>query len=293
MGQKENLVRFFTFEQYHAKRQVGSTEIRVHNLIKHWREASLYKYGENPDVLIFQKVFVTQDYTFPVHFKNLKILDITDPDWLDGSLIKRTVDAMDAIVTPTETLADFVRQMTDKPVKVIKDRYDISKAPAAPKTHRGKVKEAVWFGYSHNAEVLQQTGLVYSLERRNINLTIISDRDPQIFKFAQKPEDYQKRYTFVRYDEQEIWKQLPYFDVAITIKGNRPRDRFKSENRAVRAWLCGLPTPQTADDLETLNDPIKRTKVSHKLYETAIKEYNVTKSVDEYKDLIDELNTKR
>ena len=52
-------VRFMTFEQYHGKRNIGSTRIRVRNLLKHWKEADIYKYGENPDVLIFQKVYMT------------------------------------------------------------------------------------------------------------------------------------------------------------------------------------------------------------------------------------------
>lgn len=289
MGQEKDMVRIFNFEQYHGKRQVGSTKIRVHNLIKYWPEAELYKYGEKPDVLIFQKVYMTQDYIFPKYFKGLKILDICDPDWLDGTLIKNTVDAMDAITCPTEPIAEFIRQLTDKPVKVIKDRFDLSDAPTFCKQHTGKIKEAVWFGYAHNAETLQRSGSVYSLERRNINLTVISDRDPQVWKFASNPEKYKKRYAFIKYSEDKIWDQLVKFDVAIVLKGDRPKDRFKSENRTIRAWLSGLPTPQTAEDMEKLDNPTYRAKVAQKLYNKAVADYDVKKSVSEYKELIDEL----
>ena len=73
-------VRFMTFEQYHGKRNIGSTRIRVRNLLKHWKEADIYKYGENPDVLIFQKVYMTGEtyrstaYKFHKYFPGTKIV---------------------------------------------------------------------------------------------------------------------------------------------------------------------------------------------------------------------------
>ena len=84
-------VSFFTFEAFHAKSNVGSTKIRVHNLIKYWEEAELYKYGEKPDVMIFQKVYVNKDYKLPVTFPAVKILDICDPDWFEGVPIRISI----------------------------------------------------------------------------------------------------------------------------------------------------------------------------------------------------------
>ena len=64
MGKTINRVAFQTFESFHGKKNIGSTNIRVHQLIKHWEEAELYKYGQNPDVMIFQKVYWLPDYRF-------------------------------------------------------------------------------------------------------------------------------------------------------------------------------------------------------------------------------------
>src|SRR5687768_10393536 len=107
MNNDKQIIKFFTFEKYHNKKGVGSTKIRVHNLLKYWDEASEYKYGEYADVMIFQKVYCTYDFKYPAHFPGIKILDICDPDWTETPdiYIKETMDAMDAIVCPTEEFA--------------------------------------------------------------------------------------------------------------------------------------------------------------------------------------------
>jgi hypothetical protein len=192
------MIKFITMEQFHNKQNVGSTKIRVKNLIKNWPEASLYKYGEKPEVLIFQKVYAGRDYKFPVTYPGIKILDICDPDWLDGAPIKETVDAMDAVVVPTEPLAEFLRQLTDKPVRVIKDRFDLTEFPPR-KVHKGKAKTVVWFGYHHNSAALKLA--VQSLERRGLTLKIVADQDPFAWKWAADPTEYQKKYIFTKFTE--------------------------------------------------------------------------------------------
>jgi len=61
-------VRYFPFTKFHGKGQTGSTTIRVDNLIKYWKEADIYKYGEKPDVLIWQKVYWLPDWEFQKHY---------------------------------------------------------------------------------------------------------------------------------------------------------------------------------------------------------------------------------
>lgn len=296
MGWVEDMVRFQTFEQIHNKQGVGSTRIRVHNLIKYWPEAGLYQYGEDPDVLIFQKVYVTDFYTMPIHFKKLKILDICDPDWLspDAVFIKRTVDVMDAVTCPTQPIADFVSQLTDKPVRVIKDRFDLSEVPS-PKVHKGEVKQVVWFGYSHNAECLKTA--VPLLSRMGIKLMVISDQDPQAWRWAshdaEVSKEYRSMYTYKKYEQATIYSLLQRSDVCILPKSWRPRDRYKSENKTVVANLAGLPVAFNDEDLEKLKDLNYRARVSKEEYDKAIKEYDCKKSVEEYQDLIKELSTNK
>ena len=85
--------------------------------------------------------------------------------------LKKTVDAVDAVVTSTEELAKFIRQLTDKPVVTIADRFLVDDAPAPNNCWRSE--KAIWFGYSHNAKLLRGRR---RKERRGIALTVLSEK---------------------------------------------------------------------------------------------------------------------
>ncbi len=279
-------VEFLTFEQIHGKKNIGSTNIRVHQLIKQWPEASLYKYGSKPDVLIFQKVYWLPDYHFVEHFDGIKILDICDPDWVDNAYVKRTIDNCDAVVVPSDEMQRFIQQLTDKPVKVIKDRFDLSLIPE-PKEHtKKKDLRAVWFGYSHNAEVLR-FGAVTNLERLGIGLTVIADEDPFAYRWAS--EKYKSKYKYIKYNEETIYKELQKCDICILPTDTRPKGIFKSDNKTTKAMLAGLPVAKTIDQLEGYMDNNKRNEDAKKNYQKARQDYDVLLSIKEYQELIDEL----
>lgn len=280
-------IRFLTFEQFHAKTNVGSTKIRVHNLINYWPEAELYKYGEKPDVLIFQKVYMGRDYDFIKTFSGTKILDICDPDWLDGVPIKATLDAVDAVTVPTKPLKEFLEQMTDKPVKVIKDRFDLKDFPIR-KVHRGRAKEVVWFGYNHNAGALKLA--VHSFERRRLRLKVISDQDPFASKWAAKPKEYEKLYSFKKYRPESAYREIQKSDICVLPVLTRPKDRFKSENKTVIAQLLGLPVAKNADELDELLTAEQRNSNIDTIYDKLKQDYDVKKSVEQMKGLIDEIS---
>lgn len=288
---KATVVRVQSFEQYHNKTNTGSGKIRVKNLLKHWPKAALYKYGEKADVMIFQKVYCTYDYKFPKNFPGIKILDVCDPDWTGTPdiYIKETIDAMDGIVVPTENLKKLIAQMTDTPVRVIKDRFDMDEFPA-PKVHEGQAKQVVWFGYSHNSVLMNH--VIPSLENRGLNLTVISDNDPHLYRFANDSVGYDKKYNFVKYDQATIYSELQKADVCVLPKGYRPEDRYKSENKTVIAQLCGLPVVQDTDTLEEMMSAENRNKHINTIYGGLKQEFDCQKSVAEYKALIDELKRK-
>lgn len=285
MARRQDMVKFHTFEQFHNKKGIGSTNIRVANLIKHWPESSLYQYGNKPDVLIFQKVYCTKDYKFPATYSGKKILDICDPDWLEGALIKETVDSMDAVVCPTEALADFIRQLTNKPVRVIKDRFAIEELPTRKK-HKDDAKTVVWFGYHHNSSALKLA--VPSLEKRNLNLIVVSNQDPFAYRWATNSIDYEKKYTFIKYDEK-AYENIQLADICVLPKLNRPKDRFKSENRTVLAQLLGLPVAKDAIELDNFLTAEARNRHIDTIYDKLKQEYDCRLSVKEYKELIDEI----
>lgn len=254
---------------------------------KHWPEFSKYKYGANPDALIFQKVYCTEDYKFPAHFEGIKILDICDPDWLDGVNIVETCSAMDAVVTPTKPLADFIRQFHNN-VHVIADRFDVDVIPEA-KQHSGTAKTIVWFGYSHNAELMKPAMRI--IDDLNLNLILIANDDPFVHKWSKR--DYKKFYTFVKYNEATFYEELQKADICVMPPGNRPVDVFKSNNKTVKANLAGLPVATTAEEVEFYMEAANRQKWFADNYQQTRQEYDVRRSVEEYQALISEIMRNR
>lgn len=277
-------IRFFTFSQYHNRRPItGSTNIRVHQLLEHWDEAELYTHGENPDVLIFQKVYCSPDYKFPANFEGKKILDICDPDWLDGrTQIKETCDAVDAVTCPTENLAKFLRQLTDKPVVVIPDRFELSDIPSL-KPHKRKAQVVVWFGYRHNADLIKPALAI--IKELKLKLMVVSDEDPFMDRTGKQDSTYQ----FIKYEEATIYQTLQLADFAILPDGNRPVDHFKSNNRTVKAILAGLPVAKTAEEVRSFMEAKNRQHFIHNNYDKIRAEYDVRLSVKEMKELINKL----
>lgn len=278
------MVRFFTYSQFHGKvESVGSTYIRVDQAIKYWDDAALYKYGENPDALIFQKVFCSPDYKFPAHFKGIKILDICDPMWLEDANVVETAHAMDAITTPTENLANFVRQFHNN-VVVIPDRFDLELIPK-PKAHKKTAKTVVWFGYSHNAENLKPA--IALLEELNLNIIIISNDDPIANRWGiRNKEDY---YTYVKYSEDTIYGELQKADFAVLPDGLRPQDFFKSNNKTIKANLAGLPVAKTPEEVREYMEPANRQKWLDDNYDKIRVDYDIHRSIEQYKDIINNL----
>lgn len=278
-------ISYFSFSAFHNKRPpVGSTYIRMIQMQKYWFELKQYRYGDNPDVLIFQKVYCTSDYKYPAQFENIKILDICDPDWLAGYSIRETVDAVDAITCPTERLAEFIRQLTDKPIVVIPDRFDLEKIPE-PKKHEGKAKTAVWFGYSHNADALKYA--VNTLFTNGIKLIVISNDNPSAWRWTD--ESYKSQYKFIKYKEDTIYKDLQKADFALLPLNSRPEDEFKSNNRTIKANLAGLPVVTDKESLERFISPVERQKWLDGNIDTIRAEYDIRRSVEQYQNLIKKL----
>lgn len=287
MSNDKQMIRFFSFSQFHNKiPPTGSTKIRVNQLIKYWDGADLYKYGENPDVLIFQKVYCTQDYKYPAHFEGLKILDVCDPDWLDNMPIKETVDAVDAITCSSQPLVDFIKQLTDKPVLLIPDRFDLEEIPP-PKKHTGDAKRVVWFGYRHNHTPLKSA--LPHIEKHGLELLVISDDNPILEQYR---PTMKSKLVYKKYQDETIYKLLQTADYAVLPLGVRPHDKFKSNNRTVKAILAGLPVATTVEDLSEFKTADNRNKYIAREYDKIKHEYDVKKSVEQYKELIDGLRSR-
>lgn len=289
-------VKFFDFSKYHGKHpDAGSTVIRVNQLLRYWPNAGKYLYGQRPDVLIFQKVYVGPDYRFPAHFRGIKILDICDSDWLAGSNVVETIGCMDAVTCPTEALATFFRQVTDKPVVIIPDRFDPADFPV-PRQHLESAKTVLWYGYRHNTETLKPA--LDLINRAGLKLLIIADDDPLAWQWVDRAdmETFRyERYQFIKHsnDPKQLHLDMQEADFAVLPKGGRPVDVFKSDNKTIRAILCGLPVAATGDEVRELIDPAARRKYLEEHYQRVCQSHDIRESVKQYKVLINQLSKAR
>ncbi len=262
---------------------VGSSRIRGRWLLKYWPEAELYRMGIKYDVLIFQKVYWE---SMMKQFEGIKILDLCDPDWLEGRSVMEYANLCDAVTTSTEALAAYIRQFVKVPVQCIPDRLELSEFPYRPSKFTGKLRRVVWFGYHQNFDYLHNS--IPLLIDYGIELTVIADT-PYVVPGGLRGA----KVTNLQYKQSTLYEELQRADalflpnpatMAIDMKG-----RYKSNNKVIQGWALGIPVITEPDDVDRLNDPEERRKEVEKRYEEVKRLYDVRLSVDEYVKLIGQL----
>lgn len=268
-----------------AVNTVGSSRIRARWLLPFWDEAEEYQIGKHYDTLIFQKVYWAK--MMDVH-EGVKILDICDPDWLENRPVFEFIDRVDAVVVPTEPLAEFIRKMRpNKTVWVIPDRVYMPEHYPRKEVHEGRAKKVVWFGYHSSFPYLLKT--FDELVKRELEITVISD---QAFSM---PTGYPAmKVTNVPYSYPGIHKELIKHDMALLpVRDEDVRGKFKSNNKDLTCWALGLPVVKVPEDLDRfMTAEARNTEVATRQQEIKDK-WDVSYSVEEYKRLVEELWKKR
>jgi hypothetical protein len=281
-------IGILTFEQFHGKKNIGSTRIRVKWPVNHWPEAEEFTMGQRYDVVIYQKAYWLEHAQA---FKGLKILDICDADFLHwGSRVKQMADNCDAVVTSTVKLAMYMAKITDRPVWCIPDRLDFDLLPDQKKQHVGDTKVALWYGYSENFPMLSAS--INALLQLKIEelVVIASKKSPY-----ELPPTAQGKIRLVNlpWTEETVNQDLMKADVVINPQLNSGRWKYKSNNKTILAWAFGIPVAHTKEELAALMTEEARIAEGEKRYAQARAEFNVVDSVRDYKNLIDELIAKK
>ena len=273
-----------TFEQYHGKKEIGSSRIRGHWIAKAWGEdCEIYKTGRKYDVLIFQKVYWSE---MAKSFKGIKILDMCDADWLEwGPKIFETAQYCDYITTSSLELAKFMVKNQDTPVAFIADRIDFDELPS-PKKHSGELKKIAWYGYSSNFEVLY--GALPAIKKRGLELTVISNN---VFRLPTGMTDIE--ITNLPFNPKTIYDDLQRSDAVLNPKLKTGRFKYKSNNKDTLPWALGLPSIENEKEFDDIIDGDKRQEVSDRLYRTAKEEYDISLSVRDLKDIIKDIDEQR
>jgi len=272
-------VSFLTFERYHgrAKGTIGSSQIRARWLVEKWDEAKLWTVGQKFDALILQKVYWEQMIN---DFKGVKILDLCDPDWLNGDVeIVDVMKRVDHVTTSTEGLAKYLGQMTKTPITVVPDRLNMDYF-TEQREHTERARNVVWFGYYHNAKQVLNAPLLQSLKMRGLGLTVVSNAD------YLPANDMGVNIQNINWTPENAYMDIKSGDFAINPPSMTRGFRFKSNNKTLIAWALGLPVANTADEMDKFINPDERNKEVKIRMEEIKKDWTVEKSIEQYKQIL-------
>lgn len=259
---------------------VGSSRIRGKWLWNNWNECEEFQVGHNYDVIIFQKAYWKEMLST---YKGIKIFDLCDPDWLEPRPVVEAMEHCHAMVTSSQSLADYVKKfIPNKPVICIPDRVDL-KEHKPRDIHQGIARKAVWFGYSHNIHYIQKT-FDYLIEN-NLQLTIISNTP------YNPPFGFDKlKVLNINYDYKSIHDNVKECDIALFPETNDDmRGKFKTNNKTLTSWALGLPVAKTPDDLVKFMSADERNKERELRLQEIKEKWDIKLSVKEYKSLIQDL----
>lgn len=264
---------------------VGSSRIRARWLLNYWPEAEEYMIGKRYDVHLYQKVYWEDMIK---NFDGIQILDLCDPDWLEGKPVLEYVDMVDAVTTSTEALAEYIRKLRpDAFIQCVPDRVYIPEHKPIRTRHEGPIKKICWFGYSHNMHYLLPA--FDELIQRGIALTIIANSpyDP--------PLAYRNRLKVknVPWDYDTLFKEVVRHDaVFMPAPSGDEKGKYKSNNKILQSWAQGMPVVATKEDMDKFMDPKEREKESKKRLKEVKEKWDCKTSVAEYSEIIEKIREK-
>ena len=280
---KTGIVPFMYF--YYIQNPVASTDIRVEPVIQCNADFEKFIHGKKYDNLIFQQTFWKD---MAMLFDGPKIVDLCDPDWLKYAVdVVELGQYIDAFTCSSATLRDLVQSyFPEKIVEHVPDRFDFSQFPAPKVLHHGKAKKAVWFGYTHNAhELLPQ--LAPAIKEFDLELLIVANAP-----YSQDDEVSALNPGFIKYEHYSSREYIAKADIVLNPRSNRAYFRYKSNNKSVIAWKLGVPVAVTCDDIARLMNPDERNSEVSIMQPSVEKEYDIEKSVKQYRSIIDKIENR-
>ena len=196
-------------------------------------------------------------------YGGIAIFDICDYNWENNEAVLQFAKKVDHITVASEPLKDKLKEDgVDTPITVIGDGHNVE--DRRKKWHKDKVKKIVWFGYSDNQHILDD--YYEFLEEHNIKLRIIAEHN------------INRKLEFVEWDVDTYYDLINECDIALLPKNGI----YKTNNKDVTAWLCGLPVAKTKEELLKLLSKEERLKY---LYKIDYREFNIYNNAKKYFDI--------
>lgn len=269
-------IGFVLFDNYLQRKGIGSSRIRGRWVIKYFNRipdvnAEEFVQGKNYDVIVFQKAYWKE---MAREFKGIKILDICDPDWLEGAEVVSFCTLVDFITVPTEAMKEALSKYTEKPIYIIPDSEDVEILPP-PKHHEGKAKKVVWFGYSSNLETIFPT--FYTIKKLGLKLLVVTDGHLNTSECS---------YENIKWQEETCDQEYQKADFALLPDKMSGRFKFKSNNKTIHSWALGLPVAKTPQEMERFMDGEERQKEAADRYQEVKEKYTTEKVANQFYELI-------
>jgi hypothetical protein len=283
---------FLTFEKFGNRDpgSIGSSRIRARWVMKYWPEVEEWHVGRDYSFVIFQKSFWPQyilgDWEANYHgFEGIKIFDESDPSWLENDAFMY-YNACDAVTTSTPALAEYIKKiLPNKIIECIPDRIDMAEHQDRKISHSVVVKNLAWFGYSTNYHYLEQTFPI--LNKKKMILHCYSDSGIEV---GSAYPDLQV--IWHKYNYETLHKELIQYDAVVLPEERGRQDfrgRFKSNNKFLTAYALGIPVISVPEDFDRLASQGARIKEAQEKREMVVRDYDVKKSVAEYKTIIERI----
>lgn len=264
----------------------GSSFLRAEGLVTNAPDFEIWQHGYQYDNLIFQKTYWKEMMEL---FKGPKILDLTDPDWLYGTVnIVEVGNMVDAITCSSEKLTQLVKTyFPHKDVVHIPDRLNFNILPEPRQKHEGKAKNVVWFGFIHNAhETLWP--MLPTIREHNLILKIIAERP------YERQADLEGINTeFIVFQHDTAYHKIKEADIVLNPKSTRAFYKYKSNNKTVTGWKLGVPTAETVEELLRFLDPDERNREVKEKSVVVQNEYNIISSATQYRQLFKKIRAKQ
>lgn len=265
-------------------RNAPSARIRAEWVAKYWDGAEVYDGTQSAteyEVLVFQKCYLTATAQRFAQYGDVRVADICDPEFLDPRKVTRLhahLDRMDAVVVPTEPLAEWFRRWL--PTCVIPDRLDLEahelrtgdEEPYFP----GEVG-LVWLGGWQNYATLET--MLPIITTAGLPLVTIAD---QLYPGL----------PFVRWEGVEQANEwIKRFDILLNPQPPGSPWKYKSNNKTLTAWACGVPVAHDVRELYELLDltPEERFALGQERRREVEERWDVRLSVEQWKRVLEEV----